>query len=208
VQTQSVLPTFLKKDSPLNFTPPFQITSLGLALRPALKDPIELNLHLHSQHKTKRKLALKSTVILSVTILTVLAGLLLGQTYRNKNTLDSLNQQLEEIKPLASKLQKIDQRYAELSGYTEALNAIERQSPLKLPLLLELSKKLPKDTWVTRISIKQDQVEVQGYSASASKLIPLLEGSDFLKNTHFKGSVTTQALGKRFTVRSTMEPRG
>lgn len=208
VQTKSVLPTFLKKDSPSNFTPSFQMTSLGLALRPALKDPIALNLHLQSQHKVKRKSAWKSTVILSVTILAVLAGLLLGQTYQNKNTLASLNRQLEEIKPLANKLQKIDQRYSDLSSYTEALNAIERQSPLKLPLLQELSQQLPKDTWVTRISIKQNQVEVQGYSASASKLISLLDKSDFLKNVQFKGSVTTQAIGERFTIRSIMEPRG
>ena len=208
VKTEAVLPTFLKKDSPSSFTPSFQMTSLGLALRPALKDPIELNLHLSSQRKAKRKSAWKTTVVLSVMILAVLVGLLLSQTYRNKNTLNTLNRQLEEIKPQATQLQKIDQQYANLSSYTEALNAIERRSPVKLPLLKELSRELPKDTWLTRISIKQDQVEVQGYSASASKLIPLLEGSKFLKNTQFKGSVTTQALGKRFTIRSTMEPRG
>ena len=208
VKTEAVLPTFLKKDSPLSFTPSFQVTSLGLALRPTLKDPVELNLHPQAQHKTRRKSGWKSTAVLSVTTLVVLVGLLLGQTYRNKNILDSLNRQLEEIKPRATQLQKIDQHYANLSGYTEALNAIERQSPLKLPLLQELSQKLPKDTWVTRISIKQDQVEVQGYSASASKLIPLLEGSEFLKDVQFKGSVTTQDLGKRFTIRSTMESRG
>jgi Tfp pilus assembly PilM family ATPase/Tfp pilus assembly protein PilN len=208
VNTDAVLPTFLKKDSPLNFTSSFQMTSLGLALRPALKDPIELNLHLQSRHKAKRNSSWKSTVVLSVMILAAVVGLLLAQTYKNETTLDSLNHQLEEIKPLATQLQKIDQRYVNLSSYTESLNAIERRSPLKLPLLQELSQKLPKDTWVTRISIKQDQVEVQGYSVSASQLIPLLEESDFLKDTQFKGSVTTQALGKRFTVRSTMEPRG
>jgi Tfp pilus assembly PilM family ATPase/Tfp pilus assembly protein PilN len=208
VKTEAVLPTFLKKDSPLSFTPSFQMTSLGLALRPTLKDPIELNLHVQSQYKTKRKSAWKSTLILSVMTLAVLVGLLLGQTYRNQNTLDSLNHQLEEIKPLATQLQKIDQQFADLSGYTEALNAIERRSPLKLPLLQELSRKLPKDTWLTRISIKQSLVEIQGYSASASDLIQKLEESEFLKDTQFKGSVTTQALGKRFTIRSTMEPRG
>ena len=208
VKTEVVFPVFLKKDPPLNFMPSFQMTSLGLALRPALKDPIELNLHPQSQHKTKKNSAWKSTAVLSVMILIVLVSLLLGQTYRNENTLDSLDHQLEQIKPLAAGLQKIDQQYADLSGYTEALNAIERQSPLKLPLLQELSRKLPKDTWVTRISIKRDRVEVQGYSASASKLIALLEESKFLKDAQFKGSVTTQALGKRFTIRSTMEPQG
>ena len=208
VKTEAVLPIFLKKDAPLSFIPSFQMTSLGLGLRPALQDPIELNLHPQSQQKTKSKSGWKSTLVLTVTILVVFTGLLLGQTYRNKNTLDSLNRQLEEIKPLASKLQKIDQQYADLSGYTESLNAIERRSPLKLPLLQELSRKLPKDTWVTRISIKQSLVEIQGYSASASDLILKLEESEFLKDTQFKGSVTTQALGKRFTIRSTMEPRG
>jgi Tfp pilus assembly PilM family ATPase/Tfp pilus assembly protein PilN len=208
VKTEAVLPAFLKKDSPLSFMPSFHMTSLGLGLRPLLKDPIELNLHPQSRHKTKRKSAWKTTVILSVMIVAALVGLLLGQTYRNENTLNSLNHQLEEIKPLVVELQKIDQQHENLSSYTEALNAIERQSPLKLPLLQELSRKLPKDTWVTRISIKRDQVEVQGYSASASKLIPLLEGSSFFKDTQFKGSVTTRALGKRFTIRSAMEPRG
>lgn len=208
VKTEAVLPTFLKKDSPSSFTPSFQMTSLGLALRPALKDPVELNLHVQSQHNAKKNSAWKTTVVLSLTILAVLVGLLLSQTNRNKNTLASLNQQLGNIKPLTSKLQEIDQQYTNLSSYTESLNAIELRSPLKLPLLQELSRKLPKDTWMTRVSIKQDQVEIQGYSASASKLIPLLEGSEFLKDTQFKGSVTTQALGKRFTIRSTMEPRG
>jgi Tfp pilus assembly PilM family ATPase len=206
VTTKKVLPAFLRKDSPPSFMPSLLMTSLGLALRPALKDPIELNLH--SQQKAKRKSGWKSTIVLSGVTLVVLVGLLLGQTYRNQSTLDSLNHQLEQIKPLATKLQKIDQQYANLSSYTDSLNTIERKSPLKLPLLQELSRELPKDTWVTRISIKQDQVEVQGYSASASKLIPLLEGSEFFKNTQFKGSVTTQDLGKRFTIRSTMEPRG
>ncbi len=206
VTVEAVLPTFLKKDSPVNFTPSFQLTSLGHCLRPVLKDPIELNLHPQSQPNEKRKSVWKSTVVLSIMILAVFVGLLLGQTYRNESTLNSLNRQLEEIKPLATKLQQLDQQYASLSDYTETLNAIERRSPLKLPLLQELTRKLPKDTWVTRISIKQNQVEVQGYSASASKLIPLLEKSDFLKNTQFKGPVTTQALGKRFTIRSTLEP--
>ena len=206
VKTEAVLPTFLKKDTPLSFTPSLQMTSLGLSLRPALKDPIEFNLHSNFQ-QSKRNSSWKTTVVLLLMVLAVLTGLFLDQTYKNKNTLASLDSQLEEIKPRVTQLQKIDEQHAYLKGYTESLNAIEHQSPLKLPLLQELSKKLPKDTWVTRISIKQNQVEVRGYSKATSRLIPILEESDFLKDTQFKGSVTTQALGERFTIRSTMETR-
>ena len=208
VGTIAVLPEFLKKDPPLNFIPSFHMTSLGLALRPALQDSVAINLHPQAQRSAKRNPSWKSSVVLSVMALTILTGLFLGQIYRNEKTLESLNRQLEEIKPLTQNLEKIDQEYAALSGYTETLNAIERQSPLKLHLLQELSRKLPKDTWVTRIAIKQNRVEIQGYSASASNLIPKLEESEFFKNTQFKGPVTTQTIGKRFTIQSTMEPRG
>ena len=141
-------------------------------------------------------------------VLILLTGAFASHIYQNERTLESLNRQLEEVKPLAKNLEKIDEEYAALQGYWESLNVIERQSPLKLPLIQELSQKLPKDTWVTRIAIKHNQVEIRGYSASTSQLIPRLEESEFLENTQFKGSVTTQKLGKRFTILSTMEPRG
>ena len=207
LKTEAVLPTFLKEDAPLSFIPSFHMTSLGLGLRPLWKNLIELNLHPQAKQKAKKTLNWISTVVLSVMVLAIVAGLLLGQTYRNQKTLNSLNRQLEEIKPMTVKLQNIDRQYADLSGYTEALNAIERQAPIKLPLLLELSEILPEDTWLTRISIQQSLVEIQGYSASASKLISLLEESNFLKDTKFKGSVTTKKLGKQFTIQSTLEPR-
>ncbi len=208
VKTVAVFPEFLKRDLPLSFIPSFQMTSLGLALRPTLQESVDINLHPQSERKANKNLGWKSTAVLLVMAITILTGLFLGQAYRNEKTLESLNRQLEEIKPLAQNLERIDQEYAALSGYTEALNAIERRSPVKLPLLKELSQKLPKDTWVTRIAIKQNRIEIRGYSASASKLIPELEASEFLKDTQFKGSVTTQTLGKRFTIQSTMEPRG
>ena len=196
VKTEVVIPGFLRKDAPSSFMPSFHMTSLGLSLRPTLKDPIALNLHPKSQHRAKRKSTWIVTAVLSLSVLVAIAGLLLGQTYRNEATLKSLDHQLDEIKPQATRLQEIDQQYEDLSGYLETLNAIERQSPLKLPLLNELSQRLPKNTWITRVSIKRDQVEMRGYSASASNLIPLLEESKFFKDTQFKGSVTTQALGK------------
>ena len=67
--------------------------------------------------------------MLSLLVFVVITGLLLGQTYRNETTLNSLDHQLEEIKPQATRLQKIDQQYEDLSGYLETLNAIERKSP-------------------------------------------------------------------------------
>ena len=208
VKAVAVLPEFLKKDPPVDFIPSFHTTSLGLALKPTLQDSVEINLHPQSRKRPKTVWSGKSSVVLLVMALTVLTGVFLGQIYKNEQTLESLNRQLEEIKPLVRNLEKIDQEYAALSGYWEILNIIERQWPLKLPLIQELSQKLPQDTWVTRISIKQDLVEITGYSASASNLIPKLEESEFLRNTQFKGSVTTQLLGKRFTIQSTMEPQG
>ena len=208
VPTKVALPDFLKKDSPLSFNPSFQMTALGLAMRPFLQNSVALNLHPEAKSRATRTSEWTSTVILTLMVPVVVAGVLWAQTYQNDQTLASLNLQLESLKPLAADLERIDREYDALAEHTKTLNTIESESPLKLPLLQELSHKLPQDTWVTRISIKENQVEIRGYSASASKLIPSLEASDYLKDTRFKGSVTTQAQGKRFTIQSTMEPQG
>lgn len=207
VIAKPVGPDFLKKDTPLSFNPAFHMTALGLAMSPFLHDPIELNLHPQAKIQANEISGWRSIAALALLIPAAFTGILLAQNYRNDQTLASLDHQLNSLKPLTAHLEKIDREFAALEEQTQTLNSIERQSPLKLPLLKELSHKLPKDTWVSRISIKENQVELRGYSASASKLIPTLEASDILKNARFKGSVTTQAQGKRFTIQSTLEPR-
>ena len=99
-------------------------------------------------------------------------------------------------------LSQVDEEYNSLVMYTEIMNEIDHQSPLKLPVLRTLSQVLPLDTWLSRISIKYNKIEIQGYSESASKLLPLVENSKIFKNTAFNGSIVKSRQGEKFSLRS------
>ena len=59
-----------------------------------------------------------------------------------------------------------------------------------LEIINELTRIIPDDTWINRLNIKGQEVEIQGQSASAAALIPLIESSDLLRNPRFRSPVT------------------
>jgi general secretion pathway protein L len=63
-----------------------------------------------------------------------------------------------------------------------------------LAFVEDLSKRLPDNTWVQQMDVrpvgKGREVQVVGETASASKLIEILEGSTVLQNAAFRGTVT------------------
>jgi Tfp pilus assembly protein PilN len=48
-----------------------------------------------------------------------------------------------------------------------------------------LTQVVPKNTWFTRLRITRNQVSVEGYSPSATVLVPKLEESKYFKKVEF-----------------------
>lgn len=57
-------------------------------------------------------------------------------------------------------------------------------------LINELSKLIPDDTWISQLDISETEIQLQGETGSPSKLVELMEGSDFLKATSSKSPLT------------------
>ena len=70
----------------------------------------------------------------------------------------------------------------------------------ELPLLVELSKIIPKDTWVKKIRFKKKNIEINGISKNASQLVPIVEKSEKFRDTHFVGTIITESVGEKFTI--------
>jgi len=111
-----------------------------------------------------------------------------------------LDEQLDEIKIHMGPLEKVDLEYETLQKYTNALNKIDDLNPTKLPLLVELSKVIPKDTWVKKIRFKKKNIELNGISKNASQLVPIVEKSEKFRDTHFVGTIITESIGEKFTI--------
>ena len=88
-----------------------------------------------------------------------------------------------------------------------ALDTIDEREPLKLPVIQELTRILPQDTWLTDMSMIKNKIEIKGFSASAAKLIPIIENSPFFKDTAFNGSIVRQKEGDKFTIRASLNKR-
>jgi len=103
------------------------------------------------------------------------------------HTLESAVDIATEKADLASKLrEKVDQ----LNKGSRFLVDKKQSTPLRVGTVAELTRILPDDTWVTRLDIKGSEVQIQGQSASAAALIPLLESSPELHNARFRSPVT------------------
>ncbi|MCB1823166.1 MAG: PilN domain-containing protein [Candidatus Competibacteraceae bacterium] len=75
---------------------------------------------------------------------------------------------------------------------TSRMLAEKKQAiPTRVDLLRELTLILPADTWVERLQIKGDSLQINGQSTKASALVGILEASDLLDSTKFLSPVTT-----------------
>ncbi len=184
----------------------FQITALGLALQELEELPIATNL-LHSKEKPKTTRAkAKSTLILAGLCLLILGFLWGNQMMYNKETLAGLDKQLKEIKSRAGAFEKVDLEFNDLERIAQTLNAVDSANPEKLPVLLELTKILPPDTWLQSIKINKNEMEMRGYSSVASKLIPIIESSPLFESTVFSGTIISEANGEKFTIKTKLNP--
>ncbi len=196
----------LKTDN--SFFVEFMATSLSLALRGIKRSPIEANLLPESLITTKlKKVNTKRTVVLALATLVFVIGFMVNQSVQNKIILTSLEKQFDEIKIHMGPLEKVDLEYKVLQKYTNTLNKIDELNPTKLPLLIELSQIIPKDTWIKKIQFKKKNIKLNGVSKNASQLVPIIEKSSHFRDTHFVGTITNESTGDKFTINTVLGPK-
>ena len=203
VSTQFIsIPDSVSPALPDSFSTYHMMTALSLAIRDTRKQIFETNLLPQSLRPKRRKTNPKTSLALAAVLVLCLLGWISSQTYHNNKTLAYLDGQLAEIKGEVSNLEKIDLEYISIQQYVDILNAINKQHPPKLPLLGRLSQALPKDTWLTNIKFHKGEMEIQGFSPSALKLIPLIEKSPSFNKTGFVGTIIRGSTGEKFTIRA------
>ncbi|UCD11552.1 MAG: PilN domain-containing protein [Nitrospinaceae bacterium] len=205
--TRVTLPRGTRPVPGKKFAVSFMGSALGLAMRGLRNCAVDINLLPPALSPKRRKANLKTTLGLAAAAVLLAAAGVLGQWIQKTRTLDHLDEQLREIKAQAGALEKIDLQYETLRENFGRLATIDQAHPLKLPVLQELSRTLPKDTWLTNIDIKKDTLEIKGYSAVASKLVPLLENSPHFKETGFVGTIINDRGKEKFTIRTRIKER-
>jgi len=111
--------------------------------------------------------------------------------------LDELRARLAEVRAAAAAASDLRQRIDQHQARSRYLFAQKTGQPASVELLEELSRRLPDDTWLFRVDVRDGKVTLQGTSTRASALIAELEDSRFLEDVRFASPVTQDGASGR-----------
>jgi len=101
---------------------------------------------------------------------------------------------VEEAAALRARAQMSEGTRSELQairGEQDFLVERKARTPMVSDLLLEVTRLLPDDTWISEFQAGGAELTITGVTRSASGLIALFERSGVFQNTNFKSPVTT-----------------
>ena len=122
--------------------------------------------------------------------------------------LGEIDQQLDEGRQAAAKIEQLRKEIARLSGRVELIDNQRDKAGRPLATLAALTRLIPDDTYLTEFQQQQHKVTVSGRSASASRLIGALAASDRVHNPSFAAPVTRiEAIkAEAFTITAEVTP--
>lgn len=155
--------------------------SLLESLWPASKG---LNLLKKGKYEVRKNpIALSVILILAIVAVGVLN--VMAPVRLEKERLKSFNEQIATKKEEVRKVEALKKEADSLKGDISTINNFKLDNPFMLNLLRELTVILPKTTWLTRVRMTDSSVQIEGYSDSATSLLPKLEASPYLQKVEF-----------------------
>ncbi len=166
------------------------VVPLGLALRGRGDGVCRIDLLPHLQPKRRQRNPLYTIAPLLLIALLLGAGLVVTPVVKKTKVLDDINQKLKVLDPKVSEVEKIKADIKILNKRLASLKTLREGGLNALDILKELTVLLPDDTFLTNLRLSGRKIEIAGYSASASSLIPVLENSPLLSKVEFSAPVT------------------
>ncbi len=134
---------------------------------------------------TIQKPPLISTIILMTAIVIIWVAYLLAPLRAEKQRLAEITQTAASMKAAVKKVEDLKKEVADINAEIDSIRNFKEERPLALTLMKELTTVLPKTTWLTRVRITETGVDIEGYAASASELLPKLEASKLFQKVEF-----------------------
>ena len=151
---------------------------LGVNLLPPARVP-------HRAHPRQRlNLALGAAAVL-------LLVLLLGQWLHNRTqALATMQAQVDSMQAEAQQVAALRQELQDNAGAASFLVRRKQNRVTMLDLLLDLTRRLPQNAWLERLSVDPSgQVGFQGQAPQAAALIDALKDSKVVRDPNFQGSI-------------------
>lgn len=127
-------------------------------------------------------------VLAAVTVASLVLGAWLVLDNR-RNVADVFEAQVAEQAESARTVSAQRQQLADLAAGAEALNRARASRPTTVEVLDEVTRRLPDNTYLEKLSIEGSRLMLIGFSPEASGLVARLEGSPLWRNPALSGAV-------------------
>jgi len=158
--------------------------ALGCFLETVYADQNEFNLLAGKNGKQKKSPFIVSIVLLAA-ILLIGAFYVFSPVVIEQNNIEQIDQRISSLKPEMKKIEALKKDIETLSSGIKAINNFKKDSIPTMDVLKEITKILPDRTWLTRVRVTENSVEIEGYAASATEIIPKLENSKYFQKAEF-----------------------
>jgi len=130
-----------------------------------------------------------NAALMAAIVLLVFAGMAVWLQNRNA-ALERMTATVESMRADAQKVSALRQRLTDSAGASGFLARKKTESPSILPVLEELTHRLPDDTWLERFTLNASgQLGFQGQSPQAARLIDALKGARTIGEPSFQGTI-------------------
>jgi len=118
----------------------------------------------------------------------------MDESLANRATaLESMRAEVEKSNTEARQVAALRKTLGDSIAGANFLSDKKRNNPLTVAVLDDLSRRLPEDTFLERLQIENGEVQLQGQSKEAAKLIAMLGASGCLGNPRLQGQIQPDA---------------
>jgi Tfp pilus assembly protein PilN len=168
--------------------------------------PVSVNLLPPEKRVQRSGRALVPTYVLLAINLALALLLILRKPIQQQAFSSQLSREATRLEPEVKKTRAVEKQITDLQRRTDLLAGFKKSNSTALDVLNELSKILPKNTWVFDLNMKNQAVDIYGASEAAAALPQILDNSPYFKEAEFIGSITKDGSGKEiYRIRMKME---
>jgi general secretion pathway protein L len=123
-----------------------------------------------------------------------LLGFVMAQSVANhEQSVERLRAETARVQKEANAVSKLRNQLRDAIEGANFLVRKKRARPPVIDLVLDVTRILPSDTWLQRLSVTGEQVQLQGQAREAAGLIPILQRSPLLEGPALQGAITPDA---------------
>ncbi|MEO6076656.1 MAG: PilN domain-containing protein [Dokdonella sp.] len=145
--------------------------------------------------RRSRRRSLRAPIIAGLALLAIIllvANMAMSLTNRSQ-AVEFMRADVDRMDTTARKVRSEKQMLVDSIAGANFLAEKKRTTAPTVALIDDLTRRIPDNTFIERLNIENNQVQLQGQSSEAAKLIGLLSGSPYIGNPTFQGPIQPDA---------------